>query len=251
VEKQSSHGAPFFGTLGLSDVRKDPGGVLAKSLYVGPDGCAEGFNTLPVGMEKARHWQTRIGPLATQKALAMTWHVHTGDVKDVTHWPIRPALIIADPPYGDIVPEAWDKADVNAWIGLFLALHHITDPGVPIYWWGGIGKPKARAFFEFIVRAERETAWRMRDLITWKKKRAYGTEGDYLFTREECAIFVHGEAKGAKGAPPYRRFVKPYLTEKRGYDGFGEHKAHSEYKRRSNVWDETELMSGSCSTERT
>jgi DNA modification methylase len=170
--------------------------------------------------------------------------VHTGDVKDVTHWPIRPALIIADPPYGDIVPEAWDKADVNAWIGLFLALYHITDPGVPIYWWGGIGKPKARAFFEFIVRAERETAWRMRDLITWKKKRAYGTEGDYLFTREECAIFVHGEAKGAKGAPPYRRFVKPYLTEKRGYDGFGEHKAHSEYKRRSNVWDETELMSG-------
>ena len=172
------------------------------------------------------------------------WHVHTGDVRDVLTWPIRPALVIADPPYGDIVPEAWDKADVNAWIGLFLGLFHICDPGVPVYWWGGIGKPRARPFYEFIVRVERDTAWRMRDMVTWKKKRAYGTDTDYLFCREECAVFVHGESKGAKGAPQYRTFHKPYLDEKRQGKAWGEHQPHSDMKRRSNVWDETELLSG-------
>lgn len=146
------------------------------------------------------------------------------------------ALCVADPPYGNITSEVWDRADVNAWLDLFRALERIMLPGAPIYWWGGIGKPNDRPFFQFILHVEYATNWRMRELITWKKKRGYGKQGDYLFTREECAIFtVNGDA--------YRTFHKPYLDEKRGYAGYNaEYPAHSEYKRRSNVWDETELL---------
>lgn len=164
-------------------------------------------------------------------------YVLCGDVKDAAHWlcdmHCRPAVTIADPPYGDILSEKWDRADVDAWIALVSSLEMFE---TPIYFWGGTGKIKHRPFFEFILRVEQETNYSLRDLITWKKVRAFGKAKDYLYVREECAyLTLHGEVP--------LTFHVPYLSEKRGYAGFNEkYPAKSEYKRRGNVWVETELL---------
>jgi DNA modification methylase len=168
-------------------------------------------------------------------------YVLNGNVLDVPKWLMdmhcTPALVIADPPYGNILDETWDKQTeeqlLQEWIVLFKNLERF---GAPIYWWGGIGKPGYRPFLKFILQVESETSWRMRDLITWKKVRAYGKSTDYLFVREECAVFsIRGEK--------YPQFHIPLLAEKRGYPGYNaKYPAKSEYKRRGNVWVETELL---------
>ncbi len=164
-------------------------------------------------------------------------YVLLGDVKEALPWckdmQLTPTLSVADPPYGDIVNEPWDKADVPAWIDI-VKMHQPWR--CPIYWWGGIGKQGFRPFFEFILGVECYTQYRMRDLITWKKKRGYGKAKDYLFTREECAFLTFF-------GDEVITWNTPYLDEKRGYPGYNaKYPAKSEYKRRSNVWDETELL---------
>ena len=163
-----------------------------------------------------------------------------GDASQAASWlrdgGMRPSLVVADPPYGDILPAKWDRADVAEWVNI---VGHFEELGAPPqYWWGGIGKPRLRHFFNFVLEVERLTCYRMRDLITWKKVRAYGKATDYLFCREELALFT------LAGRPP-PVFNVPYLPEKRGYAGFDpKYPAKSEYKRRSNVWVETELLRG-------
>lgn len=135
-----------------------------------------------------------------------------GNVYDIPAMKLQPALIAADPPYGDITKETWDTADVDGWLKLFRDFDYLGE-GIPIYWWGGIGKIKNRPFLEFALRLEKETDWCIKDWITWKKKRAYGKPKDYLFVREECLVCTY------KGSP-YKVFNKPYLAEKRGYAGY-------------------------------
>jgi DNA modification methylase len=151
-------------------------------------------------------------------------------------------LVIADPPYGEIVSDTWDQLDANSalqqyrciavWISLVLK------PGGTAYVWGGIGKPKHRPFFNWLGSLERETDLKVHDVITWSKKRAYGKQDALLFTREECAMLVKGNK------PAY--FKVPLLEEKRGYAGYNpKYPAKSEYKRRTNVWtDVTEIFQG-------
>jgi site-specific DNA-methyltransferase (adenine-specific) len=154
-------------------------------------------------------------------------------------------LIVTDPPYGNIVDEEWDKANVdvdfaawmvswtNSWTDLLL-------PGGAFYVWGGIGKPEFRPFFRYLVNVELHTELRLSNLITWSKRRAYGLSHNYLFTREELAYFVRGDVKKP------RTFHVPLLETKRGYDGFNKkYPAKSEFYRRTNVWtDVNELFRG-------
>jgi DNA modification methylase len=151
----------------------------------------------------------------------------------------RVELIVTDPPYGDIVDEDWDK-DVTAqdyikWAALCESL--LVDGG-SAFMWGGIGTHMNRVWFEFLSKVEKETHLRIRNVITWSKKRAYGKSNDYLFTREELAWLVYGEKP--------RVFNIPLLEEKRGYPGYNKkYPAKSEFKRRTNVWtDVTEIMRG-------
>lgn len=152
-------------------------------------------------------------------------------------------LIIADPPYGNIVANDWDKtrddyhvtmvdwAETLAWMSL---------PGAALYLFGGIGRPKDRQFFKSLVGIEENTEWQMSTLVTWKKKRAYGIQWGYLFVREEIAYFTLGDPKSP------RKFDPPYLGTKRGYAGMNlKYPAKSEYYRRTNVWDDvTEILQG-------
>lgn len=157
-------------------------------------------------------------------------------------------LIIADPPYGKIVNEDWDKINTsdeqfakwmcswtNAW-----ARH--LDEGAAFYVWGGIGRVGFRPFFRYISMVEEAatTDLVMSNMITWSKRRAYGVQHNYLFTREELAYFCNGDPKKP------RMFNVPLLTVKRGYPGYNKkYPAKSEHKRRTNVWsDVTEIMRG-------
>lgn len=147
-------------------------------------------------------------------------------------------LIIADPPYGDIVKEKWDNWGYKEYIELAKVIERTLTNGGSAYVWGGIGKYKNRTFFKFLAEVEQETNLHLKNVITWNKKRAYGKSDDYLFTREEIAWLVKGDKPTV--------FNIPLLNEKRGYAGYNaKYPAKSEYKRRTNVWtDITEVFSG-------
>jgi DNA modification methylase len=150
---------------------------------------------------------------------------------------IKLPLIVSDPPYGEIVSNDWDKGvKVDNYIDWTNeCLKHLVKGG-SLYMWGGIGKPGNRIFFEYLSTVENKTGMTMRNLITWKKKRAYGKKDDYLFVREECAWLINGEKP--------KTFNIPLLSEKRGYPGYDkDYPAKSEYYRRGNVWtDVNELF---------
>lgn len=153
-------------------------------------------------------------------------------------------LIVTDPPYGNIVNEAWDNVDVTddafaGWMVEWTRLwSNVLLPGGAFYVWGGVGRPGFRPFFKYLTETEIPGEFELANLITWKKKRAYGLKYNYLFTREECAYFIKGDTKHP------RTFNVPLLEEKRGYAGYNEkYPAKSEFYRRTNVWtDVTEVM---------
>lgn len=155
-------------------------------------------------------------------------------------------LIIADPPYGNIVPHKWDVVkdsddEFSDWMVEWTRSwsNQLHDGGA-FYVWGGIGLPKFRPFMKFVPKIEVDGQLEMANMITWSKKRAIGTATNYLFTREECAYLVKGRAKKP------RKFNVPLLDVKRGYQGFNpKYPAKSEFYRRTNVWtDINELFRG-------
>lgn len=157
----------------------------------------------------------------------------------------RVPLVVADPPYGKIVGEDWDRFkdwsqhQFVEWMLYWTRLWReaLTDGGT-MYVWGGLGKPTFRPFLAYLARVEVETELTLHNVITWGKKRAYGVQDNYLYTREECAMLVRGHKPAT--------FNVPLLDEKRGYAGYDpNYPAKSEYKRRTNVWtDITEILRG-------
>lgn len=145
-------------------------------------------------------------------------------------------LMLTDPPFYGIVDEGWDNQWVTeeefvAWlVGILLsALPKLTPDGSLIFF-GGIGKHKSHPLFD-VVNGLEKGGFFFRNWITWKKRRAYGKEYDYLFTREELLWFSKLPERDEVV------FHKPYTAEIRGYAGFDPlHPAHSAYKRVSNVW---------------
>lgn len=156
-------------------------------------------------------------------------------------------LVVADPPYGNIVCEAWDRVgdDDRQFAGWMFdwtrKLETLMVPGAALYVWGGIGRPRFRPFYRYLSDVERETAFSLANHITWKKRRAYGVAHNYLFVREELAYLVLGPDPRKP-----RKFAIPLLEQKRGYTGYDKrYPAKSEYLRRTNIWtDVTEILQG-------
>lgn len=157
-------------------------------------------------------------------------------------------LIVTDPPYGNVLKAGWDRRYGNdedkfvEWMmGWTLIWSRILLPNSAFYVWGGIGQPGFRPFFRYLADIERrpDVGLKIANLITWKKKRAYGIQHNYLFTREECVYLFKGE-----DIKKPRCFNIPLLEEKRGYAGYNKkYPAKSEQYRRTNVWtDVTEVM---------
>lgn len=159
-------------------------------------------------------------------------------------------LIVADPPYGNILSVRWDNwrgTDEDKFADWMIGWTRVWStcllPNAAFYVWGGIGTPGFRPFFKYLSQIERENdiGLMIANLITWKKKRAYGIQHNYLFTREECAYLFKGE-----DIKKPRCFNVPLLEAKRGYVGYNKkYPAKSEHLRRTNVWtDVTEVMRG-------
>lgn len=151
-------------------------------------------------------------------------------------------LIVADPPFGNIVSDKWDQVKSQSkFVDWMIAWTKVWSdhllPGGAFYIWGGIGKPKMRPFLEFATRVEAETDLQIANWVTWNKKRAYGVSHNYLFTREELLYLCKGDIKKP------RMFNIPLLEEKRGYAGYNtKYPAKSEYLRRTNIWSESEVF---------
>jgi DNA modification methylase len=160
-------------------------------------------------------------------------------------------LIIADPPYGNVLSRArapWDRFAgtqrefADALVAFVRAYAPMLVEGGALYVWGGYGRPGFRPFFDFLARVETDAPEvRLANLITWAKRRAYGVQHNYLSTREELAYFVRADDERKPA-----RFAVPYLEATRGYAGFNaKYPARSEHYRRTNVWsDVTELFRG-------
>ena len=94
----------------------------------------------------------------------------------------RLPLIIADPPYGNVVKEAWDRTSMDdrafaQWMTDWTSkIEIISEPGAALYVFGGIGKPREgkkppfRPFYRYMLDVELETGFRLSSHITWKKK---------------------------------------------------------------------------------
>jgi DNA modification methylase len=144
-------------------------------------------------------------------------------------------LIVCDPPYGEILDEPWDH---ECYGRLGKLVESLLVPRGTAYVFGGVGTYKNRPFLRWLSEVEDETNLRLHNLITWGKKRAYGTSSNFLFTREECAMLVKGDKP--------KTFNIPLLDKLRGYAGYDKkYPAKSAYLRRTNVWsDVTELFRG-------
>ncbi len=177
-------------------------------------------------------------------------------------------LTIMDPPYGNIIDDEYDRYDkdhdlVKELVTVSKVIGDLTVSGGALYVWGGIGKPGFRPFYKFMLECEEKTCWNLSNHITWKKKRGYGIQHNYLFTREELAFFIKGDVENPhifnypitreelaffiKGDIKHPHIFKvPLLDEKRGYAGYNKkYPAKSEFLRRSNVWvDITEILKG-------
>ena len=156
------------------------------------------------------------------------------------------ALVVTDPPYGNIIDEKWDmwnngqKTFVDWMMSWTKSYADLLILGGSMYVWGCYGIPGFRPFFEYASRVESETIMRIANFITWSKKRAYGVQHNYLATQEDILYMIKGDIK--KPAV----FNVPLLDTKRGYAGYNEkYPAKSEFYRRTNVWtDITEIFSG-------
>lgn len=144
-------------------------------------------------------------------------------------------LLLTDPPYSKIVSDTWDNQwktpqDYARWFCTLLRKVKpklLPDASVVIF--GGIGKPHHRAFLHLLLRIEEKNLLHVRDWVTWKKRRAYGTKDRMLFLREEVLFCTMH--------PKDYVFHIPLTNELRGYDGFNaKYKAKSPYKRVGNVW---------------
>jgi DNA modification methylase len=161
-------------------------------------------------------------------------------------------LFLTDPPYMGIVEDSWDNqwktvSDYVDWMYRVLEAikPKMKDKGSVIFF-GGIGKHGERPFFKLLDKIEDKNLFTYRNLITWKKRRAYGKSHDYLFCREEIAWY--SVAPGRTDMT----FNIPLLDVKRGYAGFNsKYPAKSEFKRVSNVWDDIpELMRPQRNTQK-
>jgi DNA modification methylase len=167
-------------------------------------------------------------------------------------------LTVADPPYGNIVNKDWDKIigtdeeftkEMIEWTKV---VQKLSLPRSALYVWGGIGVPGFRPFYRYLIDVEHKTGYKVANHITWKKKRAYGIQHNFLFTREELVHLHFGSLTreeilylhmGDNIKAPLV-FNIPLLKEKRGYAGYNpDYPAKSEFFRRTNVWtDITEIL---------
>ena len=85
----------------------------------------------------------------------MTIKIHRGDCFSVMRDSIPNNsidLIIADPPYGNILPDQWDKCEAASsyYEPLAIDITRLLKKGGTAYVWGGVGKRNDRPFLKWL-----------------------------------------------------------------------------------------------------
>jgi DNA modification methylase len=153
-------------------------------------------------------------------------------------------LIIADPPYFEIVKDSWDnawndKSEYLAWCERWMieALR-VLKPTGSFYIWGGVGE-KGATIIEQKLLLDR-IGFYFKDWITWKKQRGMGNRKGWLYTREELLWYVKDDSQFIWNEE--EQYSDEPNQFKKGFTGY---ECKSEYKRISNVWtDIPEQLSG-------
>ncbi len=153
-------------------------------------------------------------------------------------------LIIADPPYFEIVKDSWDnawndKSEYLAWCERWMieALS-VLKPTGSFYIWGGVGE-KGATIIEQKLLLDR-IGFYFKDWITWKKQRGMGNRKGWLYTREELLWYVKDDSQFIWNEE--EQYSDEPNQFKKGFTGY---ECKSEYKRISNVWtDIPEQLSG-------
>ncbi len=143
-------------------------------------------------------------------------------------------LFLIDPPYFKIVRDLWDHQWESAgayaeWlVGLCALARRKVKPTGSLLIFQAIGKHGQHPVFQVVAGIER--SWHFRNWITWKRSRAFGKGGNYLFCRDEILWF------SATARDDQTTFNTPFLGKKLKRPG------KTEFKKASNVWDDIEQV---------
>lgn len=161
--------------------------------------------------------------------------IHLGDCLDILPKITTESvdLVIADPPYGNVVKEKWDKTTLEpykqfseAWLK---ECHRILKPTGSIYVWCSFGDITVK--YWLIMADLVSDIFKLKNMIVWSKQRGRGNVRGWLFTREEILWGV--------------KHPKNYFWNKEGqYSTIKYHdawikrlgKEDNPYKRCTNVW---------------
>ena len=155
-------------------------------------------------------------------------------------------LFLTDPPYHGITSDAWDnewptERAFAEWLSAILlrALPKLTPTGSLVFF-GAMGRHGSHPLFR-VVTALEDGGFHWREWITWKKRRGFGKDKSYLYTREEILWFSRSPERTEV------TFNKPYLSEKREGAGWNkDYPALSEFKRVGNVWTDIDPVIDDC-----
>jgi len=142
-------------------------------------------------------------------------------------------LIIADPPYGNVLNNSWDRWNPDDYLTfsrqwLAECKRVLKDTG-SLYVWTSIG-PKSLSSWVCLVEAMREL-YVFKDMIVWAKQRGRGNMRGWLYTREEIFWLVK-DAKSYvwnKSDQYSTHQYDPSWVKRLGREA-------NPYKRATNVW---------------
>jgi DNA modification methylase len=143
-------------------------------------------------------------------------------------------LIIADPPYNQVVDKKWDnqwktEQEYLDWCIEWIkeCSRILTDNG-SIYIWGGMGD-KTINFAKLICAIEYNiTTLTRKNVITVKRNKGRGSNKNYMPCREELIWLVKN--------PKDFVFNKPYTSELKKKYGYKNNKDKPDYKVAGNIW---------------
>lgn len=143
------------------------------------------------------------------------------------------SLIVADPPYGMVLNESWDKCGIEAYRDfskkwLTQCCRVLKDDG-SLYVWGSLGTRSAKHWLS--MASVLSDVFILKDMVVWSKQRGRGNIRGWLSTREEMLWAIKDE----KNYIWNKEFQ--YSTHK--YDESWIKRLGKEdhpYKRATNVW---------------
>lgn len=153
-------------------------------------------------------------------------------------------LVIADPPYFEICGEfdyCWNDVDEYIeWCKLWIKeVHRILKPTGSFYLWGAIGYNRGYALFKLADWIETNGIFNVRNWITQRNTRGYGSVKGYMCAREELIFMTKSDDYVWNTA---------YTDEKSNRKDLGANGKvrKNQYKRCSDVWiDITEASQSS------